>query len=148
MANITKLRNLGYLNVGLELIRVKSRLKGMAGCHFQVITEHFLVFWTLVDSALKNYQKCRSEIYNITKKIVELTFLKCRYFGMFRWVHEHSNGADRGVRKWPAEEQIWRCFYQRKQWYSSLSLQITFLSDNDSSKFQLTANISQFQFCN
>ena len=29
--------------------------------------------------------------------------------------HEHCDGADRGVREWAAEEQVWGCFYSWEQ---------------------------------
>ena len=27
-------------------------------------------------------------------------------FGLFRWIHEYCDGANGGIREWPAEEEI------------------------------------------
>jgi hypothetical protein len=40
-----------------------------------------------------------------------------RYIGLSGWLYEHRNGADRGVREWPVEEQVWRCLHKGQQRY-------------------------------
>lgn len=43
------------------------------------------------------------------------TLLMIRYSGLPGWLYEHRNGANRGVREWSAEEQVWWCLHKRQQ---------------------------------
>ena len=45
------------------------------------------------------------------------TLLMIRYSRLPWWLYEHRDGADRGVRKWSAEEQVWWRLHKRQQWY-------------------------------
>lgn len=38
----------------------------------------------------------------------------CRRISLSWRLHEHCFGADRRIRWWPVEEQIWRCFHSRQ----------------------------------
>lgn len=43
------------------------------------------------------------------------TLVMTRYIGLSGWLYEHRNGADRGVREWPVEEQVWRRLHKGQQ---------------------------------
>lgn len=46
-----------------------------------------------------------------------ISVLSCRGAGVPGWLHEHCDGADRGVCEWAAEEQVWRLLHPRQQWW-------------------------------